>query len=131
MYDFCTDELKKNLDHGRAYEKKKGEEKSQANVDRFETYKKKLEAEGKMVPEDNKKIHKQFKEEMIEEDIKEHDEQLYRKIGTGLETGNYELIAVLTHQGRTSDSGHYVAWVHKKGGKKFIFKEKKSLNVYF
>ena len=25
-------------------------------------------------------------------------------------TGRYELIAVLSHQGRSSDSGHYVAW---------------------
>lgn len=29
------------------------------------------------------------------------------------ETGFYELQAVLTHQGRTSDSGHYVAWVRQ------------------
>lgn len=27
------------------------------------------------------------------------------------ETGNYELCAVLTHQGRAADAGHYVAWV--------------------
>ena len=30
-------------------------------------------------------------------------------------TGRYDLIAVLTHKGRTLDSGHYVAWV-KQGG---------------
>jgi len=29
------------------------------------------------------------------------------------DTGLYELQAVLTHQGRTSDSGHYVAWVRQ------------------
>eukprot|EP01132_Coremiostelium_polycephalum_P000888 gene888-1111_t len=29
------------------------------------------------------------------------------------ETGKYELIAVLTHQGRYAESGHYVAWVKK------------------
>jgi len=29
------------------------------------------------------------------------------------ETGLYDLQAVLTHQGRTSDSGHYVAWVRQ------------------
>ena len=27
------------------------------------------------------------------------------------ETGNYELVGVITHKGRTADSGHYVAWV--------------------
>ena len=25
-------------------------------------------------------------------------------------TGRYELVAILSHQGRSSDSGHYVAW---------------------
>lgn len=31
--------------------------------------------------------------------------------GDGEVTGVYELIAVLTHQGRAADGGHYVAWV--------------------
>lgn len=31
-------------------------------------------------------------------------------------SGYYELLAVLTHQGRSSNTGHYVAWVRKKGG---------------
>ena len=30
-------------------------------------------------------------------------------------SGYYELQAVLTHKGRSSDSGHYVAWVKHKG----------------
>jgi ubiquitin carboxyl-terminal hydrolase 14 len=29
--------------------------------------------------------------------------------------GQYELVAVLTHLGRTAEGGHYIAWV-KKGG---------------
>ena len=32
-------------------------------------------------------------------------------------SGYYELNAVLTHKGRSSSSGHYVAWVRRKGGK--------------
>jgi len=48
----------------------------------------------------------------MEKDIKEHDELLYRQHGLGLESGDYELVSVLTHKGRTADSGHYVAWVH-------------------
>ena len=31
-------------------------------------------------------------------------------------SGYYELTAVLTHQGRSSTSGHYVGWVRKKDG---------------
>jgi hypothetical protein len=30
--------------------------------------------------------------------------------------GNYELYAILTHKGRSADSGHYMAWVRQEGG---------------
>lgn len=32
-------------------------------------------------------------------------------------TGYYDLVAVLTHKGRSADSGHYVAWVKQESGK--------------
>ncbi|KAF3450629.1 hypothetical protein FNV43_RR06718 [Rhamnella rubrinervis] len=32
-------------------------------------------------------------------------------------TGVYELVSVLTHKGRSADSGHYVAWVKQESGK--------------
>jgi ubiquitin carboxyl-terminal hydrolase 14 len=32
-------------------------------------------------------------------------------------TGRYQLVAVVTHQGRSSESGHYIGWVHKAGDK--------------
>jgi ubiquitin carboxyl-terminal hydrolase 14 len=115
MYPYCTDDLKKALNAGRDYEKKQDEDSNKANVDKFEAYKKDLEAQGKMLPDDTKELYKKWKEEQKDEEIRKHDETLYRKIGTGLETGNYELIAVLTHKGRTSDSGHYVGWVHARG----------------
>lgn len=31
-------------------------------------------------------------------------------------TGIYDLVAVLTHKGRSADSGHYVAWVKQDTG---------------
>lgn len=31
-------------------------------------------------------------------------------------TGVYELVSVLTHKGRSADSGHYVAWVKQESG---------------
>jgi ubiquitin carboxyl-terminal hydrolase 14 len=40
---------------------------------------------------------------------------LYRPHGLGLDTGNYQLVAVVTHKGRSADGGHYVGWVHKSG----------------
>jgi len=31
-------------------------------------------------------------------------------------TGVYDLVAVLTHKGRSADSGHYVGWVKQDDG---------------
>ncbi|KAK3089862.1 hypothetical protein FSP39_007168 [Pinctada imbricata] len=36
-------------------------------------------------------------------------------------SGFYELQAVLTHKGRSSSSGHYVAWVRRKGDEWYMF----------
>lgn len=60
----------------------------------------------------NKKINKQ---EEREKEEKLQDENLYREHGLGLDTGNYQLVAVVTHKGRSADGGHYVGWVHHKG----------------
>lgn len=38
------------------------------------------------------------------------EEQLKREVGTGKCTGKYQLIGVVTHKGRSADSGHYVGW---------------------
>jgi ubiquitin carboxyl-terminal hydrolase 14 len=36
-------------------------------------------------------------------------------------TGVYDLVAVLTHKGRSADSGHYVAWVKQESGKWVLY----------
>jgi len=36
-------------------------------------------------------------------------------------TGRYEHFAVVTHQGRTAEGGHYVAWVKKDAKKWLVF----------
>lgn len=35
--------------------------------------------------------------------------------------GKYELFAVLTHKGRSADSGHYVSWVKQADGQWILF----------
>jgi len=40
---------------------------------------------------------------------------------TCLRTGRYELTGVLTHKGRSADSGHYVAWVKQADGSWVLF----------
>lgn len=47
--------------------------------------------------------------------MKEHNEEIYRTHGLGLDTGEYNLVGVVTHQGLSADSGHYLAWVHETG----------------
>ena len=37
--------------------------------------------------------------------------------GKGKDTANYQLVSVITHKGRSTDSGHYVAWCQDKGEK--------------
>ncbi|XP_025109359.1 ubiquitin carboxyl-terminal hydrolase 14-like isoform X1 [Pomacea canaliculata] len=44
-------------------------------------------------------------------------------------SGFYELSAVLTHKGRSSSSGHYVAWVRKKGDNWLMFDDDKVMPV--
>jgi ubiquitin carboxyl-terminal hydrolase 14 len=41
------------------------------------------------------------------------------------QTGFYELAAVLTHQGRDIDGGHYVCWVRQDGDKWLLFDDDK------
>ena len=36
-------------------------------------------------------------------------------------TGRYELFAIITHQGRTAEGGHYVAWVKQTAKKWLVF----------
>ena len=35
--------------------------------------------------------------------------------------GNYELFAVVTHKGRSADSGHYIGWARDSGDDWFCF----------
>lgn len=65
--------------------------------------------------EQKKLVGKALKQKEMEEESKRHDEVLYRPHGYGLDTGNYELVAVVTHKGRSADGGHYVGWVHQHG----------------
>lgn len=43
------------------------------------------------------------------------------------QTGFFELKAVLTHKGRSADSGHYVGWVKQKDGSWMQFDDDNSI----
>ncbi|ORE09033.1 cysteine proteinase [Rhizopus microsporus var. microsporus] len=58
-------------------------------------------------------------------DWKEYlDPDLVKDVGCN-PTGQYELCAVLTHVGRSADSGHYIAWVKKDTNEWYKFDDDK------
>ncbi|KAI8888581.1 cysteine proteinase [Backusella circina FSU 941] len=58
-------------------------------------------------------------------DWKEYlDPELVKDVGCN-PTGQYELCAVLTHVGRSADSGHYIAWVKKGADEWYKFDDDK------
>lgn len=111
VFEFCDEEFKKTLQPNRTYEVEMNEKKKEQQKVAFEEFKKKNSSE-----EDSFKLYKKFKEEQNIIDEKEHDENLWKEFDEkNKTTGNYELVGVITHKGRSSDSGHYVAWTHDKG----------------
>jgi len=59
-------------------------------------------------------MEKQIRERELEESKEKPKDyrRLDAEFGTGLETGAYQLVGVVTHKGRTGDSGHYLGWTH-------------------
>ena len=103
VYNYCNEDLKKSLKLGRDYENKQKMDEDEKILT------------GKKIEEEEKKEEGPVKkkEKVKLESI--NDKILYQPHGTGLDTGNYHLVGVVTHKGRSADSGHYVGWTHKSG----------------
>ncbi|KAF6138212.1 hypothetical protein GIB67_011052 [Kingdonia uniflora] len=108
VFDLCSDELRKKLESPRQIlrdeENKKlglkpSEKKSGSNIEDV----KMLDAEGSSSGNGEASTATS-----IEGALPEKEMQL---------TGIYDLVAVLTHKGRSADSGHYVAWAKQESGK--------------
>lgn len=123
LYQFCSDSLKVKLDAGRELEQT---QRAADDAARLEGKKKQAEESDKQVSgeteaindedkERNRLVGQAAKQAQLAEEAKAHDELLYRPHGQGKDTGNYELVAVVTHKGRSADGGHYVGWVHQAG----------------
>ncbi|EGG20495.1 ubiquitin domain-containing protein [Cavenderia fasciculata] len=98
IFDFCSQDLKDNLSIGR----KRLDDEFNASLER-----KRKTFDGQ---EQGGKQKKETKEEEIFDITADED-------ASKNSTGKFELKAVLTHQGRFADSGHYVAWVKKDDNK--------------
>jgi ubiquitin carboxyl-terminal hydrolase 14 len=94
MYEFCTQEMKKKLEPMREklriQDDTLAEQAKQIKIDRNK---------GKITSQN--KIEPRYAQHWLSDDLGASN------------SGIYQLQAVLTHQGRSSRSGHYVAWIKK------------------
>ena len=64
------------------------------------------------------KLGRSIENKMLKEDVNYRTDLAYVKKGENMiPTGRYQLVAVVTHQGRSSESGHYIGWTHQKDDK--------------
>lgn len=108
VYDLCSDNLRKKLEGPRqvlrdAEGKKAGLKTSAKTSVSTDSDTKMTEAEESS--SGSGEASKSISQEGV---LPEKEHQL---------TGIYDLVAVLTHKGRSADSGHYVAWVKQENGK--------------
>ncbi|XP_076805979.1 ubiquitin carboxyl-terminal hydrolase 14-like [Clavelina lepadiformis] len=98
-YELCAPELQERLRVARGKFEADEEERAEAQLAG------KQSGESKKMQELKKK----------EEEPKEYERFDFPDDVGSNNSGHYELQGVLTHQGRSSSSGHYVAWIRKKG----------------
>lgn len=114
LQSFCSEDLQARLEPNRDIQKDRDEKRFEIEKAEFEAFKAERKDDENM---DTLKITKAFKKMKKEARIKTFDEDVYREFGTGIETGEYNLVGVITHKGRSADSGHYLGWTHHSGGK--------------
>ena len=64
-----------------------------------------------------REMEKALRDEELKEERKAPPSQQLAtesELGSGLDTGAYKLVGVVTHKGRSAESGHYVGWTHFK-----------------
>ncbi|KAG3182954.1 Ubiquitin carboxyl-terminal hydrolase 6 [Phytophthora cactorum] len=115
VYDFCSDELKSTMKIAR-----------DRNAEKIlNEFKDKSAGEKK---DDEAEEKKEADEDDAMDGLSEEDKaalETARALSMGAKSpgidlpidfqGNYELFAILTHKGRSADSGHYMAWVRHEG----------------
>ncbi|XP_074296054.1 ubiquitin carboxyl-terminal hydrolase 6-like [Silene latifolia] len=107
VFDFCSDELKKKLESPRQI--LRDEEGIKLGLKPSEQSSSSKDKDIKMVDvEVSSNGCGESSSGTSQDGLPEREAQL---------TGVYDLVAVLTHKGRSADSGHYVAWVKQENGK--------------
>ena len=119
VYEFCTDELKVELEPARKLKLKREDDEA---VQRLAEKKASLE-EKKDEGEAKEGEDAAMSEATTSEPATTEVDPLE---GTRF-TGFYDLTAVLTHKGRSADSGHYVSWVKRDDGSWTEFDDEKPI----
>lgn len=112
VHEFCSDSLKASLLQGKEFQAKMADEAEEKRVAN-----QKIDVVMEETKDDNnqKLVGKAAKSMMKAERVKKEDEILYREHGQGLDTGDYGLVGIVTHKGRSAEGGHYIGWVHASG----------------
>eukprot|EP00930_Biecheleria_cincta_P000840 TRINITY_DN102035_c0_g1_i1.p1 TRINITY_DN102035_c0_g1~~TRINITY_DN102035_c0_g1_i1.p1 ORF type:complete len:556 (+),score=145.52 TRINITY_DN102035_c0_g1_i1:211-1668(+) len=103
MFDCASDDLKKKLSVGRLKKKEQEDlelERQKALLDKGKASSSSSAAAGEDV---------EMKDANAEEDVEMKPAGLEE-----IDTGYYQLIAIVSHKGRTADGGHYVGWTLDK-----------------
>ena len=108
VYDLCGEQLRKDLEGPRDKKRKLDDDEAGLAKEKAKSSENKAEDTPTIVEGDGVKASA---DEKVEDTVMEDSSR-----GTESLTGHYELIAVLTHKGRSADSGHYVSWVKNDKG---------------
>lgn len=114
LYELCTDDLKAKLKVRRDALR---EEKEKMLMEQYQSKDKKGDTDDGDVKmesaesESSEKDSKKQKTSETEEASTSSVEDALEKESIDNTTGWYELFAIVSHQGRTANSGHYVGWV--------------------
>ena len=131
VFDFCNATLQQKLKVNREAADKEFAEKMKSKREEYED---KMDVENTTGTELSKPPSQPEMEIDEEEELKkamalsmgtissESSEPIF---GNGLPdnfTGKYELYALVTHKGRSADSGHYIGWVRQDSGSDYWWK---------
>jgi len=100
LFEFCTEELQQKLAPKRAAL---------------------LQAEEELLQKKKDALHNPKKEEEKEDVKMEEAESAVTEVVRENDTGLYDLVAVVSHRGRSADGGHYVAWVKQSEDKWLLY----------
>ena len=112
VYDQCTPELKKQLDVGRRAER----EAADAVAARKRALNGATDAAGGAAGGSDVPTEAANKDTDGDSAMADEGDVPAPEVGKPLPTGKYDLVAVLTHKGRSADGGHYIGWTKQKDG---------------